>query len=350
MPYLWVILIAFIFSKLGTYITIQLANQNQLFETNDHRKLHTEKVAALGGIPVFVSVLVISLIAIIQFNNLFPIFLGTVLLFGVGLWDDLKDIGVKRRLITQIGVASLAFFAEFNFGFNGSLAYTFANYCLTVGFIVLMINGVNFMDGINGLAGSIGVLAFTIFSGIFFDLGQTNLAILAAAYAGALIGFLSYNYGEKAKIFMGDNGSTVMGFMLAIFTLSIGSASNYGATDFNSFGTTLCMIALPLLDLVAVVFIRIIKGGSPLKADRIHLHHLLTDGGKSHPAACQFILVWLLSLIGIFHFQLIDSLILSLILIIGSYMAIRMKFTIKTIPAISPVEWDTPVQKPSPIG
>lgn len=351
MPFVWIILFAFLFSRLGTYITIRVAKQQEVFEAADHRKLHTEKVAALGGIPVFITLVMCYFTTVQSFNHLSLLLFATFFLLIVGLWDDLKNIGIKRRLITQFIVANMAYLLGFHFEFGMTLLGSIMNYFSTILFICLMINGSNFLDGINGLVGGLGVLVASIFAIIFYNCGANELAIVAVIYVGALLGFLSYNFGEKASIFMGDNGSTVMGFILAIFALKAWSISGGIANTMGVTSIIMGLIALPILDLFGVVITRISKGESPFKADRNHIHHLLIDTEKSHPEACWIIYGWIASLVALFYFGEVSSIFIAFILIIGSYLAIRISLisTIKPS-AVSPVKWDKPVQQPTPIA
>lgn len=339
-------LFAFLFSKLGTSLTIQKAKQQQLFEENNARKIHLEKVAALGGIPIFISLCLSALIFISPSFERNAILFACFLLLSIGLWDDLKNIGIKRRLFTQFSVANIAYFAGFQFIGMGMPPVLI--YGLTILFIILMINGMNFLDGINGLAGGIGLIAASIFSVIFYTHGYSEFAFMTLAYMGALLGFLTYNFGRKAAIFMGDNGSTILGFLLAIFALKSWHVSNEMNLDFPLLAISLTLIALPILDLFGVVIVRLIKKQSPFQADRMHIHHLLIDNGKSHPEACYFIFLWLLNLVTIFYFEWVVNLPIAITLIVSSYVAIRVFFTLLKSPSISVSKWGKPVPQPSP--
>jgi len=339
-------LFAFLCSKLGTYFTIQFAKQQHFYEENNVRKIHTEKVSALGGVPIFMTFGLGSLAFIKSTYSGYSILLACLLLLGIGLWDDIKNIGIKRRLLTQFIVANIAYLVGFQFievGIHRIITYGF-----TVGFILLMINGMNFLDGINGLAGGIGLIAASIFALIFYTNGQFELAIMALAYVGALMGFLWYNFRKKAAIFMGDNGSTILGFLLAIFALKVWNMSMVGTLNDSLIAISFTLIALPLLDLFGVVAVRLGNKQSPFQADRMHIHHLLTDSGKSHLETSSFLFGWVLSLTTIFYFELINSLGFATILIVGTYLAMRVFYTTIKAPTISVVKWDKPLTQPTP--
>ena len=341
MPFLLILLLTFLFSQFGTFLTIQVARQQQLVEATNHRKFHSEKVAAVGGIPIFITLVIFYIVKTKDLAAFSPILLAAFCLLGIGLWDDLKPVGIKRRLLIQFFAANIAYFTGFKFQLEILALAEIGNYLLTVGFIGMLINGTNFLDGINGLAGGLGVIAMLIFSTIFYQASAIEYAGLSLIYAGALLGFLRFNYGKKAAIFMGDNGSTVLGFLLAVFALKVWSFSGQSSFNTGLINSSLCLIALPILDLIGVVSIRLFNKQSPFKADRRHIHHLLIDQGKTHPEACQLIFGWLLGLIMLCY--LLTGLSLTIGLITGSYLMIRILFSNAKLPAISPAKWDKPV-------
>ncbi len=332
---LYILLAGFLTSTSGNYLTIAWAKRKQLFESNDHRKTHTEKVSALGGLPIFIAFWVaVLLLGNLSFDLIIPLFSATVLLLGIGLWDDVKNIGVKRRLLIQITVANIAFFSGFHFGFEANNFQIFINYGATIFFVLLLINSINFIDGINGLAGSIGVISFSVMGVLMYLLGAHIFAILSFGYVGALLGFLAYNYGKKAAIFMGDNGSTVLGFLIAIFTMKCTQLS-VADMSLSHLPILLGIVSIPVLDLLAVVCLRIFKGKSPFSADRSHIHHILTASGMSHPQACQFVIVWMLAIITIFYINSVTSITIASVLLIGIYSLIRVQYSVIKTPVTS---------------
>jgi len=208
-----------------------------------------------------------------------------------------------------------------------------------------MINSLNFLDGINGLAGGLGILTMLVCAYLFYASGLFSLTWMALAYSVALGGFMIFNFGQKASIFMGDNGSTVLGFLIAIFALKLFQLLPIVAVN-AALPILLTVIAIPILDLVAVVVIRLKKGKSPFVGDRTHIHHLLTDNGMSPPAACQFIFLWLLGLITLFYFEIVYTIGMTGVLIMGIYFLVRLKYTIP--PVTVSAKWDKPKQQPSP--
>lgn len=345
MTYILPLFIGFVLSVAGTYLTIQWAKRRQLFEENDVRKIHTEQVSALGGIPVFVALWVSLGFSNLPMGICLPLLVATGILMLIGLEDDMYNTGVVRRLLAQVAAASIAFWAGFHFGWTGSIWLDMLNYGASVFFVVLMINSLNFIDGINGLAGGLGILTMSVCACLFYVSGYFNLTWIALAYSMALGGFMVFNFGKKASIFMGDNGSTVLGFLMAVFALKLFQVMPIVAVD-AALPILLTVLAIPILDLTAVVAIRLKKGKSPFVGDRTHIHHLLTDNGMSHPVACQFIFFWLIGLIALFYFEIVSTLGMAGLLIMGTYLMVRMKYTIT--PVTAPAKWDKPSQQPSP--
>jgi UDP-N-acetylmuramyl pentapeptide phosphotransferase/UDP-N-acetylglucosamine-1-phosphate transferase len=155
--------------------------------------------------------------------------------------------------------------------------------CASFFTILLLINSFNLIDGVDGLAASLGLIACLFFGIIFFMNNILLYAVLSFAMCGALIAFLLYNF-PPAKIFMGDSGSTIIGLMCAILSIkfienpSIQSSFNSNAVPAIAFG----FLLIPLMDVLRVFTLRIVKKQSPLTPDRNHLHHLLQNKGLSH--------------------------------------------------------------------
>ncbi|RKX17932.1 MAG: hypothetical protein DRP35_10110 [Candidatus Zixiibacteriota bacterium] len=166
-----------------------------------------------------------------------------------------------------------------------------------------IINALNMIDGINGLASSISLVG-SIFYGVWFYLIDQNLqhAILAAALAGALVSFLRFNI-TPAKIFMGDTGSMVLGFLLAFFSVEFiqtNAINKFHDYFFHSSPTlAIAILMLPLYDLFRSMFLRIIHGKNPLRADKNHIHHLLLRLGFSHEWVTLILVLYSISSIAI---------------------------------------------------
>jgi UDP-GlcNAc:undecaprenyl-phosphate GlcNAc-1-phosphate transferase len=293
------IIIGGVFSFLVTFyaipVIIQVAETKKLYDVPDERKVHKEPIPSLGGLGIFAG-FIISLLLSISFTSLsapaamFQYYIAAaVILFFVGLKDDIMDISPLKKFVGQMIVATILIFKA-NLvitdmhGFLGINALEApSSYLLTYFTIIVIVNAFNLIDGIDGLAGSLGLVTSTIFSTLFLINGELPHAVLGFAMSGALLAFLIYNY-HPAKIFMGDTGSMLIGLVnviLVIKFIEIGDTFKtvqLTATPALGFG----ILLLPLMDTLRVFTIRIFHRRSPFSPDRNHLHHLLLDRGMTH--------------------------------------------------------------------
>jgi len=346
MSYILILFFGFFTSLVLTYSTIKWARKKQIFESTDERKNHTEKVSALGGIGLFISFWTMVFLLDVSMEVSLPIFFATSLLFGIGMIDDLMDAGILSRLFLQSLAGFIACYAGFHFTISTGEWSLLINYGSSILFVMLLINSVNFIDGINGLVGGLGIITMTVFGGLFYLIGMFDLVLISAVLIVALFGFLMFNYGEQAAIFMGDNGSTVLGFLMSILAMKASQfvAINEVVSNWILIGVVL---SIPVIDLFAVVFLRMSRGSSPLIADRIHIHHLITDSGLTHPASCHVIWSWsiLLIIVGCLPIELpVFAIVLC------SYLLVRTKYTYATA-VVLPVDLKEEKQKlPPPLS
>ncbi|MFQ5447714.1 MAG: hypothetical protein ACE5FF_12345, partial [Saprospiraceae bacterium] len=188
-------LVSFGVSYILTLAIIEVGRQKKLFDTNNYLKQHNEKVCALGGIGIF-SAFWIAVFMVgdgFAIRDLSCLFAGTFVLFLAGVKDDLTGLAALKRLALQIGVASLLFYHGIRIAsIPGVLAPLPlpASYLFTVLFIGAVLNAYNFIDGLNGLAGGLGVIAGLAFFGLFLAAGEIKMAMMAISLTGALLGFL----------------------------------------------------------------------------------------------------------------------------------------------------------------
>jgi UDP-GlcNAc:undecaprenyl-phosphate/decaprenyl-phosphate GlcNAc-1-phosphate transferase len=258
----------------------------------DERKNHSHEISSLGGVAIFTG-LILSLLLVSDFNNynseLQYFIAAFFIIFILGLIDDIFILKAWKKFLGQLLVTAML-------TFKGGLLITdlhgfFGIHSLTnvesiyVSFftIILLINSFNLIDGVDGLAGSIGFAACLLFGTFFLMNGVIPYAVLAFSVCGVLLAFLIYNF-PPAKIFMGDSGSTLLGLMSAILAIkfvenpSIQSSFITQSTPAIAFG----FLLIPLMDVLRVFALRIYKKQSPLSPDRNHLHHLLQNKGFSH--------------------------------------------------------------------
>jgi UDP-GlcNAc:undecaprenyl-phosphate GlcNAc-1-phosphate transferase len=273
-------------------LIIKLAHQNKIYDIPDERKTHNYPVSSLGGIAIF-SGLILSMLLVSDFNNynaeLQYYIAGFFVIFILGLIDDIFILKAWKKTLGQLAVAAVltlkgGLLVTNLHGFLGMNALTHTESVYISFFtIILLINAFNLLDGVDGLAASIGLVA-CLFFGVFFLINNVvPYAVLAFSIAGALLAFLMYNF-PPAKIFMGDSGSTLIGLICSMLAIKFVenpavqlNLSGY-ATPAIAFG----FLLIPLMDVLRVFALRIAKGKSPLAPDRSHFHHLLQNKGLSH--------------------------------------------------------------------
>jgi UDP-N-acetylmuramyl pentapeptide phosphotransferase/UDP-N-acetylglucosamine-1-phosphate transferase len=286
--------VAFIISFLAIPVVLQIAQQKNLYDVPDERKVHASPVPSLGGVGIFGGFILACLLSIQGYAN--PefqyFFAAAIVIFFLGLKDDLIVLSATKKFIGQVIAASIlihlggvrldsmhGLFGFYNLpeGFGLALSY------LT---IIVIINSFNLIDGVDGLAASLGILSMLIFGTYFFIISQQAYALLSFAMAGSLIAFLIFNH-HPAKIFMGDSGSLMIGLVNAILVIRFINIADSAAVSLpigSVVAIGFSVLIVPLLDTLRVFAIRIFNGRSPFTPDRNHIHHLLLDRGLSHSA------------------------------------------------------------------
>ena len=286
-------ILAFIVTLLVIPVIILVAKKKKLYDVpDDKRKLHKQPIPSLGGLGMFIG-FILSLLLTINFAKDAPEFqfyiAAFLLIFFLGIKDDIMIISPAKKFTGQLIAAGILIYKSHLLitNMHGFLGITTipveASYFLTVFAIVVIINAFNLIDGVDGLAGGIGLISSLVFGIFFFVNGDIPYAVLAFSFAGSLIAFLYYNL-HPAKIFMGDTGSLMIGLINTILVIKfIQSGAAYKLHPVMSapavgFG----ILFLPLMDTLRVFGLRIINGKSPFSPDRTHIHHLLLNRGFSH--------------------------------------------------------------------
>ncbi|HEY9906312.1 MAG TPA: MraY family glycosyltransferase [Thermosynechococcaceae cyanobacterium] len=297
-------LIAFLVSALivlwATPIVREIGLKSGRVDKPGGRKVHQRPMVRLGGVSIFFGSLMALLIVwqLGGFGFLPPhkeyeiwgVAVGGLAFFLIGLADDLFNLPPLVRLLIQALVASCAWGAGVQIDFL-SIPYvglvTLADWIslpITVIWLVGITNAINWIDGLDGLAAGVCGIAAVVMLVVCLFMNQPAAALLAAALAGASLGFLRYNF-NPAQIFMGDGGSYYMGFTLA----GIGVVGLVKSAAIVAVVLPYVILAVPLLDMSAVIFDRLRNGKSPFKADKRHLHHRLLEAGLSHRLTVLFI-------------------------------------------------------------
>jgi UDP-GlcNAc:undecaprenyl-phosphate/decaprenyl-phosphate GlcNAc-1-phosphate transferase len=288
--------IAFLITWFGVPVIINICNLKNLMENPIKRSSHETPTPTFGGVAIFSSTIISYMLW--NFNDegflLHKVFAGLVILFFLGLKDDLFTLDALKKLGSQILVALLVVVGSdlritSFFGIFGvyQIPY-FISIVFSMFLIVALINSFNLIDGIDGLSGGIGMIASAGF-GLWFVLNnQWSLACLAFSLVGSLLAFLRYNYSTTNKIFMGDTGSLVVGFIVSVLAIQFVQLNvfNFNTNTMYKSAPVVAIVLLivPIFDTLRVFSLRILKGKSPFQADRLHLHHLMIDNGLSHIA------------------------------------------------------------------
>ena len=286
--------VSFIITFLTIPVILQIAEQKKLYDIPDERKVHTRPVTSLGGVGIFGGFLLACLLSIQ--GNITPefqyFFAAAVIIFFLGLRDDLMVLSATKKFIGQVIAASILIhlggirlesmhglfgFQEVPGAFGLALSY------LT---IIVVINSFNLIDGVDGLAACLGILTMLIFGTYFFIAQQQAYALLAYSMAGSLVAFMIFNH-HPAKIFMGDSGSLMIGLVNSILVIKFINVASSPLIELpleSAVAVGFAILIVPLLDTLRVFSIRIINGRSPFTPDRNHVHHLLLERGFSHVA------------------------------------------------------------------
>jgi len=333
--------IAFLITFFLIPTIVEIARAKGLTAEPNGRSSHSMSIPTLGGLAIFTGVAISSLI-FFSFAT-FPKFQFTVaglfIVFFAGFKDDIIGITPFKKLLAQLA----ACFIIIVFGnirltslheFLGLVEIPInIGVLITVFTIVGITNCYNLMDGIDGLTASLGILASATFGAWFYLIGEYNWAMLAVSLMGALLAFFIFNvFGKKNKIFMGDTGSLVLGYIIAVM-----------AIEFNEFNITLTgpyaihaapavsigIIMIPFFDTLRVFFTRILRNKHPFTPDKSHLHHYLLDLGLSHLIAT--IVIILMSILIIITAFLLQSMTTAWLLIILLGMAAMLSYMPITI-------------------
>ncbi len=266
---------------------IRVARAKNLFEPFGERKVHTTTVPPLGGVAIFIAFIISTVIstADLSFVALKYIIAATIMMFFIGLKDDLIIISARKKFIIQ-GLAAFLLIVP------GGIQLTnlhglfgigqipgIAGILLTLFVMLTIVNAWNLIDGIDGLASGLAIFASVVFGSWFLLAGHYIYTIMSFALAGSLSGFFAFNvFGMKNKLFMGDAGSLIIGLIISVLVikfneLNIANTAPYAVAAAPA--VSFAVLAVPLLDTLRVIVIRLSEGRSPFSPDKNHTHHRL---------------------------------------------------------------------------
>lgn len=300
--YLLIVITSFLVSFLTIPSIIHVAKARLLYDDLGHlRKIHNPGISRLGGVAIFVSFTISSLLWGVS-SLMLPLnflLVACILLFVIGIKDDLAGVGHRTKLAIQF-LATLLVVIPGNVRLNNlhsimgmnELSY-FSSVGLSMLIIIFIINAFNLIDGIDGLAAITGIIVNGVFSVLFIYVKEYELAVVSISMVGAILGFLQFNI-SPAKIFMGDTGSLLIGLISAVMAIKfvqIGGALDAQSSPkiSSSIGIALAVLIGPIVDTFRVFIIRLSKGKSPFVGDRNHIHYRILSLGFSHMQVSLFL-------------------------------------------------------------
>ena len=339
------ILFAFLTSLIITYVAVPkiifFADKFRLTDAPGERSSHKRSVPIFGGIAIF-SGIIFSLLFWGKLDSIQFILVSLVIVFFVGVIDDLLGLSPYKKIIGQvIAILILIYLGKIQINsMHGVLGvYELPDIIatlFTVFVVIVITNGFNLIDGVDGLASGIGVIASLAFGVMAYLMNQTDMAIIAFSLLGALLAFLKYNF-HPARLFMGDTGSLLVGMTLSVLAINLIHSGVVTETiHFPNKGPLIAVVflAIPLFDSLRVFVVRIIDGKNPLYAGREHIHHALLDLGLGHKRTAFALYLMSLLLIAVAYFLLelninssiaILSLVSFIILMIPFYILRKRK-------------------------
>lgn len=287
-------ILAFFTTHATVPAVIRVAREKHLLDEPNGRSSHSQKTPSLGGIAIFASLTIVFTLV----THLYPTTAGKshlilpslIILFFIGLKDDILVIDPYKKLAAQLIAAGIVIAcADIRigslFGLFGVYEISYlTSFLLTVFIFVVVINSYNLIDGIDGLAGSLGIVTALAFGCYFYLVDIGWAVVLCATLIGSLASFLRFNYSKTNKVFMGDSGSLIVGFVVAVLAITFiqvnESPNPYRIS--NAPTMAIVMLAVPLFDALRVFSQRTLAGRSPFRADQNHVHHFMVDNGFSH--------------------------------------------------------------------
>lgn len=271
----------------------------------DDRRVHKEPMPLIGGIAIYISVLISTLVFLPINPTLLSILIGGSVILISGIIDDMKGLGPKLKILFQLIAGLILIFGDIKvdfitnpFSLNDTLiSLGWFSIPITLFWIIGITNTLNLIDGLDGLSAGVAMISsfsLMIVAGKFGFAQYSNVIILSAIVGGACLGFLPFNF-NPARIFMGDTGALFLGFMLA--TITIEGVMKSVATI--AIIVPIIILGVPIFDTTFAIFRRLLSGQSVMSADKGHLHHRLLNKGFSQKQTV-LILYGISAIFGIF--------------------------------------------------
>ncbi len=330
---------------------VRVARTKNLVAITNGRSNHKGSIPALGGVAIFAAMTVAGVLFMpASFpNELRYVGFAVLTMFLIGVKDDLVEIDAFYKLLAQI-VAALVIVLMGDirihslFGFFGvyDLPY-WISVIISLLLFVVIVNSINLIDGIDGLASGLGIQISILFGIALTYLNQPSYATLAFIFTGALIPFYVFNvFGKNYKLFMGDTGSLILGTVFAILALKIACCpvpNTFFLDEIKLPVFILAILIIPIGDAIKVFLIRVVKRESPFHGDMNHLHHNMLDTGLTHGQASSVIFIMNLFIVAIIFFlrDLNELILLALTIFLG-FLAVAIPWILiskKTEPKVN---------------
>jgi len=333
--------LGFLFSFLITFFSvptiIKISRRKNLMDEPGIRSSHLRKIPNLGGIAIFYSIGICASIFAYELFDLYKfLFASLIILLYVGVMDDIVVMRAYKKLVAQIIVSALIVVGSdirirSLFGVLGiyELGY-FVSVIFSIVTFIILINAFNLIDGIDGLAGGYSLICSALFGISYYRLGEYNypLVILSAVIIGAVLAFLYYNLSNyrTSKIFMGDTGSMLLGFLLAFTSICFINIfidrKLPGVPRYHLQSAPVVAVAiliLPIVDTLNVIIIRLAQKKSPFDADKNHIHHKLLKLNLTHRRSSFYIIVYYLFVVAVaYYFRHVNiNLLLVMVVMLG---------------------------------
>lgn len=285
---------------------VELSHELHFYDMPDSRKVHKLPVPRMGGIaflPIVIITITAAIVILLRLNfdtddlwqgsavQIFVAYLcGVMMLYAIGLYDDIHGVGYRTKFVVQIIAATILcvsglWVSNFQYVLWIREIPYWLGMPLTVLFTVYVTNAINLIDGIDGLASGMSIVALIVIALLNITTGDTVWAMLSLAYTGVVCAFFYFNvYSKKSKTFMGDAGSLTLGFTLSFLILHFWQRTPVWNPHFHNVGiVAMSTIIIPMLDVVRVMMSRIRDGRNPFLPDKNHIHHkLLRTGMNTH--------------------------------------------------------------------
>jgi UDP-GlcNAc:undecaprenyl-phosphate GlcNAc-1-phosphate transferase len=330
----WVLLTAsFVISFVIAYISIPtvvlISKFKKLFDIPNERASHTGDVPVLGGLSVFAGFSLAAIICTIpdESGTMKYLLGGIIVLFFLGLKDDVLVVDPKKKFVGQIIAAIIVVIfgdvriTNFHLVFGIDNISNLSSILFSLFLFLLLINGFNLIDGVDGLASGIGTL-ICLATGVWFIMaGHYYYSIIGFALAGALLAYMRFNiFDGKNKIFMGDTGSMITGLIVTVLVVKFLEYVRYApqTLQFESApALAFSLVIVPMFDTLRIIVVRISRGSSPFKSDKNHIHHSLLNLGYSHvKATITIITINIMLVLFVVVFQKLGNIPLIIIMLI----------------------------------